>query len=189
MWCVVGLGNPGEQYAKTRHNVGFQMLDALLQDQHTPHYGFKFQSDCFKGDIDHQPCLLLRPHTFMNLSGQAVGEATRYFKIPSEKTLVIHDDIDLEFGKVKVKIGGSHGGHNGLKSVDQHIGNDYFRLRIGVGRPTGQMDVSDFVLHSFDKEEQKEIDILISHMVELFPLLLEKHAEQFMQDIAKRMIT
>lgn len=188
MWCIVGLGNPGEGYTNTRHNIGFKILDALAQQYHISAYGSKFQAECFKGPIDSHPCVCLKPQTFMNLSGQSVGEASRYFKIPVEQILVIHDDIDLEFGVIKTKMGGGHAGHNGLKSIDQHVGKNYYRLRVGIGRPVGRQDVSDFVLDPFSKKEQQDIDLMIAHIVELFPALLDNNMDAFLQEYTKRMV-
>lgn len=134
MWMVVGLGNPGREYELTRHNVGFMVVDALAR-----RYGGAFASN-FKGElcqtsIKGTSSALLKPQTFMNLSGQSVQPAMAFFKIPLEQILVVHDDLDLEFGQMKLKRGGSPGGHNGLKSIDATIGPEYLRIRAGIGHP------------------------------------------------------
>ena len=158
MKLIVGLGNPGTQYQKTRHNVGFIVVDEIF------HHGFfsenwqkKFNGLTVAGEIEGQKVLLLKPETFMNLSGQAVVAACSFFKIPPSDVIVIQDDIDLPLGKIRVKQGGSSAGHNGIKSIDAAIGPDYHRIRIGVGRPEGPMDVADYVLSAFSKEQLDQI--------------------------------
>ncbi len=154
MHLLVGLGNIGQEYELTRHNFGFLLLDQIIAD-----YGFvaqskKFKSEVFSGEINGEKIIALKPHTFMNLSGSAVLEAATFYKIETKNILVLHDEIDLELGRVKVKIGGGNGGHNGLKSIDEAIGKHYARLRLGVGRPPHkEFDTADYVLGKFSKNE------------------------------------
>ncbi|MFZ2451103.1 MAG: aminoacyl-tRNA hydrolase [Methylovulum miyakonense] len=152
---IVGLGNPGRQYEKTRHNVGFLFLDTLLAD-----YGGswqlegKFQGHLAECAIAYHKVLLLKPETFMNRSGQAVGKVARYYKIQPEEILVVHDELDFEAGVVKLKKGGGHAGHNGLRDIIAHLGgNDFYRLRIGIGRPAAGKVVADYVLSEPSKAD------------------------------------
>jgi len=149
MKLIVGLGNPGKKYEKNRHNVGFLAVDYLIQKRNARKINSSFKGDLYKTS----DFLLLKPSTFMNLSGESVVLVKNYYKIDNEDIIVIHDDIDLKLGALKFKRGGGHGGHNGLKSIDKHIGNDYYRIRIGVGRPKSKEEVIDFVLSDFKEEE------------------------------------
>ena len=156
MFLIVGLGNPGREYMDTRHNVGFMALDALSKE-----YGLLFQtksrfnSQLALGENNSESVVLCKPETYMNLSGEAVQSICSYYKIPLDKIIVIHDDIDLKFGKIAYKIGGGAGGHNGLKSIDKHIGANYHRIRMGIGRPEDKAyEISDFVLGKFSQEEE-----------------------------------
>lgn len=165
MKIIVGLGNPGEQYKNTRHNIGFDILDQWG----SIHWSKKFQS--LTSDIRFQgkKAIFIKPQTYMNLSGQAVGEALRFYKdCTAADIMVIHDDLDLQVGQSKFKQGGGHGGHNGLKSIDAHIGNLYHRLRIGIGHPGEKKLVSQYVLSKFYKQEA---------------LLLEEHIQLWHQAI------
>ncbi len=150
MKLIVGLGNPGKEYDGTRHNIGFDILDQWG----APHWSKKFQGLAADERGPHGRALLLKPQTFMNLSGQSVGEALRFFKdMTVEDVLVIHDDLDLPIGRARFKKGGGHGGHNGLKSTDAHIGVGYHRLRIGIGHPGDRRKVTNHVLGKFSKAE------------------------------------
>jgi PTH1 family peptidyl-tRNA hydrolase len=176
---IVGLGNPGPQYALTRHNVGFLYLNFLTM----VHAGFpswqqKFQGLFTKGIIAQEDVKLLQPQTFMNLSGNSVAACCQFFKIEAQDVLVIHDDSDLEFLKIRVKQGGGNAGHNGLKSIDQHIGNNFWRLRIGVDRPS-RGDLADYVLSNFSKDEQEALSDFMPILDNHFPLLLHKKADDF----------
>jgi PTH1 family peptidyl-tRNA hydrolase len=183
MKLVVGLGNPGPQYALNRHNIGFMLADVLAD-----RYGFKSpkrhgQSLVAEGTIGESRVLLLKPLTFMNLSGHAVGEVARFFKIAVEDICVIHDDLALPFGEIRVKQNGGHGGHNGLKSLDNTIGKAYWRLRIGIGHPGVKEAVVGYVLGNFSKAEQEELIFLLRHIADAFPLLLAKDSESFLKNI------
>jgi PTH1 family peptidyl-tRNA hydrolase len=184
---IVGLGNPGPQYALTRHNIGFLFLNFLpMIYDGFPAWQKKFQGLCTKGIIENQEVIFLQPQTFMNLSGQSVAACCHFFKILPEDLLVIHDDSDLEFLKIRVKQGGGNAGHNGLKSIEQHLGNNFWRLRIGVGRPA-HGDLADYVLAAFSKAEQEEISDLFPILGNHFPLLLHKKADDFASQCTQKL--
>jgi len=149
MKLIVGLGNPGKKYEFNRHNIGFLAVDYLIDEFKASKISSKFKGELFKAG----EYLFLKPNTFMNLSGESVVLVKDFYKIDNEDIIVIHDDIDLKVGALKFKRGGSSGGHNGLKSIDQYIGNDYYRVRIGVGRPERKDEVVKYVLSDFSKEE------------------------------------
>ncbi len=157
MWLFVGLGNPGEKYAKNRHNAGFMVLDAI-QDSFPVFSPFrsKFQGQLSEGRIENTKVLLLKPTTYMNNSGQSVVQAAKFYKIDPDKIVVFHDEIDIAPETVRVKQGGGNAGHNGLKSIQAHMGTpDFWRVRIGIGRGHPQGQVSNFVLDDFSKAEQE----------------------------------
>jgi len=149
MKLIVGLGNPGKKYELNRHNVGFLAVDYLINEFKASQISSKFKGELFKSN----EFLFLKPTTFMNLSGESVRLVKDFYKIPNENIIVIHDDIDLKVGALRFKKGGSSGGHNGLKSIDKHIGNDYYRVRVGVGRPERKEEVVNYVLSDFTKDE------------------------------------
>ena len=153
-WLLVGLGNLGEKYTLNRHNIGFMAVDAIAAAYHFPAFKIKFSATISEGIIGSHKVILCKPMTYMNLSGQSVGELMRFYKIPPAQVYVVHDDLDLEPGKVKLKIGGGNGGHNGLKSLDQHIGKEYWRVRLGIGHPGHRDAVSSYVLGNFSKSDQ-----------------------------------
>jgi PTH1 family peptidyl-tRNA hydrolase len=162
MIFIVGLGNPGKEYQDTRHNAGFVLLDRLLEIYDNPKPLSKFSGSIYRQKLSDKEILFIRPNTFMNLSGVTVAGAAKHFEDVLEKILVIHDDLDIEFGRIRLKSGGGTGGHNGLESIIKSLGRaDFDRLRIGVGRPPGQMDPADFVLSKFKKSERKELDLTL----------------------------
>lgn len=152
---IVGLGNPGRQYERTRHNVGFLFLDLLADDLNSVWSNeSKFQGLLAQGKIAHSPLILLKPSTFMNLSGQSVGKVARYYKLQPEEILVVHDELDFNPGIVKLKKDGGHAGHNGLRDIIAHLNsNQFYRLRLGIGRPAAGKNVADFVLSAPAKSE------------------------------------
>ena len=158
-WLIVGLGNPGEKYERTRHNVGFLVVDALAERLGVPVQKLKHRALTNTVRLAGQKALLMKPVTFMNLSGEAVGDAARFYKLPPERVLVISDDTALPLGKLRLRKGGSAGGHNGLKSIIQHLGTDQFpRVKIGVGeKPHPDYDMADWVLSKFAGEDLKTI--------------------------------
>ena len=158
-WLLVGLGNPGDKYDNTRHNVGFAAIDQLAEEQRVPVQKLKYRSLTQTVELGGAKVLLMKPITYMNLSGEAVGEAARFFKIPADHVLVLSDDVSLPVGKLRIRKGGSAGGHNGLKSIIQHLGTDQFpRVKIGVGeKPHPDYDMADWVLGKFAGEDLKTI--------------------------------
>jgi len=160
----VGLGNPGSTYEMTRHNIGFRVIERLVSD-----LGARdISKTSFHGKLFRYGTLFfLRPTTFMNLSGKSVAAVKQFFKIDREDIIVIHDDIDLPFGAVRFKKGGGSGGHNGLKSIDDAIGREYIRVRIGVGKPEHRTQVSDYVLHAFTEEEEQAVERLVAYVAQV----------------------
>jgi len=163
-WLVVGLGNPGARYARTRHNVGFMAAEAFVET----HDSFAAWRERFDGlvsacRVSSSRCVVLRPQTFMNVSGKSVMAAARFHKVPVSQLVVVHDELDFEFGRVAVKTGGGHGGHNGLRDIVGHLGTpDFLRIRMGIGRPThGRSDVSNWVLSEFDDSDAAELPDVI----------------------------
>lgn len=183
MYLIAGLGNPGDKYELTRHNIGFLVIDEiarrsiLLNNLNNPN----FKAIAFKTSNK----ILAKPQTFMNLSGESIVSIADYYDIPNENIIVIHDDLDLPFGAIKFKIGGGHGGHNGLKSIDSHIGKDYIRIRVGIGKPINK-DVANYVLSDFSKEELNQIKDIISHVVESIDLILKESLEKAQSTMTKK---
>lgn len=159
-WLIVGLGNPGDQYENTRHNAGFLVADELGERGGFPIQRLKFKALTAAAAVGGQGALVMKPVTYMNLSGEAAGEAARFYKIPPGRVLVISDDTDLPLGKLRIRTGGSAGGHNGLKSIIQHLGTDQFpRLKVGVGgKPHPDYDMADWVLGKLQGEDKKVMD-------------------------------
>jgi PTH1 family peptidyl-tRNA hydrolase len=154
---VVGLGNPGPEHASTRHNVGWLLLDELVRQSGTTDFKKRFLGDLAKGSLGGRECMFLRPGTFMNESGRSVQPAAAFFRVGPRDIIVLHDELDLPFGDVRVKVGGGHAGHNGLRSIVQHLGTpDFVRVRMGIGRPPAGFagDVADYVLSSFGPTER-----------------------------------
>jgi PTH1 family peptidyl-tRNA hydrolase len=152
MLLLVGLGNPGSGYAKNRHNVGFMALDLIGRALEASAWKAKFQGQIAEARLGDDKVILLKPETFMNLSGQSVGEAARFYKIDPQDVIVFHDELDVQGGKMRIKIGGGHGGHNGLRSIDAAIGQNYKRVRIGIGHPGDKALVHGHVLGDFSGE-------------------------------------
>jgi peptidyl-tRNA hydrolase, PTH1 family len=155
MKLFVGLGNPGRAYAGNRHNIGFMAVDAILRRHPFAPLRARFQGQAAEGAIGRERMIALKPQTFMNDSGRSVGEAMRYYKIELDDIVVFHDELDLVPGRLRVKIGGGNAGHNGLRSISEHIGNDYRRVRIGIGHPGDKDLVHDYVLSNFSKAEME----------------------------------
>jgi PTH1 family peptidyl-tRNA hydrolase len=173
MLLFVGLGNPGPRYAGNRHNVGFMALDAIARRHHFPPFRRKFQGVAAEGEIGRERVLLLLPGTFMNESGRAVAEASRFYKLPVGAIVVFHDEVDLAPAKVRVKVGGGVAGHNGLRSITAHVGNDYKRVRIGIGKPDVKELVPMHVLGDFGKAERGWVDPLCEIMADNAALLAD----------------
>ena len=180
MKLFVGLGNPGENYCKNRHNIGFMAIDAIVNRHGGSSWRKKFQGLATEVTLNREKLIFLKPSTFMNLSGQSVSEASRFYKIKSSEICVFHDELDLPFMKIKTKIGGGHAGHNGLRSIQQHLGPDYFRVRIGVGHPGDKAKVASYVLNNFPKNNEVELKFLLDAVADGFPHLLEANKEKFL---------
>lgn len=183
MFLVVGLGNPGSEYAGTRHNVGFMAVDEIVRRYSFDGWSKKFKGEVCTGTIEGEKVLALKPHTYMNLSGEAVLSVASFYKIPPEKIYVFHDDMDLPVGRIKVKQGGGSGGHNGLKSIDAHLGQNYHRVRIGVDKPAMREQVVSWVLSKFTPNDKQTLDELIEKISNHIPLLLTKDANTFMNKV------
>ncbi len=169
MWLVVGLGNPGKEYASHRHNVGFMVVDEIASRLRADAFRDKFSGSFAKGRAGDEELVLLKPMTFMNLSGQSVQPAAAFFKVDPPHVIVIHDEIDLPFADVRLKVGGGHAGHNGLRSIVGSLGTaDFVRVRVGVGRPGPGFrgEVADYVLSSFDSSERAELQDVLSNATE-----------------------
>jgi PTH1 family peptidyl-tRNA hydrolase len=187
MKLIVGLGNPGKSYARHRHNVGFMALERIADRHGLGPWKKRYRSLVAEGLIGGRRVMLLMPQTFMNDSGQAVGEAQRYLKIPERDIYVIHDEIDLAPGKLKVKAGGGNAGHNGLRSISAHVGNDYVRVRIGVGHPGTKEAVVGYVLHDFSKADQAWLDPMLDAIAESAGRLAMGDDARFLTDVARRL--
>lgn len=183
MKLFVGLGNPGENYSKNRHNIGFMAIDAIVNRHGEPSWKKKFQGLATEVTLNREKLIFLKPSTFMNLSGQSVSEASRFYKLPSSEICVFHDELDLPFMKIKTKIGGGHAGHNGLRSIQKHLGPDYFRVRMGVGHPGDKAMVASYVLNNFPKNNEAELKTLLDAVADGFPHLLEANKEKFLNTV------
>ncbi len=181
MHLLVGLGNVGREYELTRHNFGFLTIDQIAEDYALKCLGKKFKGEVFSGEIDNKKVVALKPHTFMNLSGRSVIEAANFYKIPLANIVVFHDEIDLEIGRVKTKIGGGSAGHNGLKSIDEIVGKNYARVRLGVGRPLNpNIAVADYVLGKFSAEELQKVESVNQKISKLIGDLISGNFDKFL---------
>lgn len=185
MFLIIGLGNPGKEYENTRHNIGFMVADSIRRSHNFAGKKLKFHSEVYEGTIDGQKVMLMLPMVYMNRSGMCALEAAKFLKIPMENIIVIHDDLDLAIGKVRVKIGGGSGGHNGLKDIDSRLGKEYKRVRIGIGHPGDRDMVSDYVLHNFGKDERKTIDEMVESAGQNIAMLLGGRDDLFMTKVAR----
>ena len=179
MLLLVGLGNPGPNNANNRHNIGWKIIDAI-----NLHYKLSKQKPKFKGllttgNIESKKVYAVKPLTFMNNSGTAIKELIDYFKIDAKNVIVFHDDLDIDFGKVKAKIGGSSAGHNGIKSIDKFIGTDYSRVRVGIGHPKEKKSVNNHVLEDFKDDEEEKIKEITESIVKLVPTLIDRKMDLF----------
>ncbi|MFO1055764.1 MAG: aminoacyl-tRNA hydrolase [Dongiaceae bacterium] len=183
MLLLVGLGNPGPGHAGNRHNVGFMALEAIARRHRFAAARARFHALTAEGEVGGEKIIALEPTTYMNDSGRAVEAAAHFYKLAPERVIVIHDEIDLDPGRMKVKRGGGAGGHNGLRSIDAHLGNDYWRVRLGVGHPGHKDLVKHFVLHDFHKDERALIDKQLDAVAEAFPLLAAGDPNGFMSKV------
>ena len=186
MKLFAGLGNPGAKYARNRHNIGFMAIDRIAGDHGFAPFRRKFQAEVTEGRLGSERVILLKPMTFMNLSGQAVGEALRFYKLEPTDLTVFHDEIDLTPGKVRLKSGGGHAGHNGLRSIHQHCGPHYDRVRLGVGHPGRKEAVPGWVLHDFAKHDEDWLDDVLRGIGDGAPALAEDATDRFLNAVALR---
>lgn len=180
-WLVAGLGNPGVKYAGNRHNIGFMVVDAIADSEprFTP-FRSKFSGDIAEARLDNRKIVLLKPDTYMNNSGQSVRAAAKFFKIPPERIVVFHDELDLDPGIVRVKQGGGNAGHNGLKSTQAHLGTaDFWRIRLGIGHPGDKGQVSNYVLSDFAKAEQSWLDNLLYEAAKHAPVIWREGPKEY----------
>ncbi len=187
MKLFVGLGNPGAKYARHRHNVGFMAVERIAE-----HHGFgpwrrRFQGLTADGELDGCKILLLKPDTYVNESGRAVGEAARFLKLATSDIVVFHDELDLLPGKLKVKSGGGNAGHNGLRSLTAHLDNEYARVRIGIGHPGAKELVQSWVLHDFARADEAWLDPLLDAIADAAPRLAADDAARFLTDVARQL--
>ena len=187
MKLIVGLGNPGAKYAQNRHNIGFMALDEIASAHGFGPWRAKFQGQVSEGRLGSEKVILLKPETFMNLSGQAVGEAMRFHKLTPADIIVFHDEIDLAPAKIRRKTGGGHAGHNGLRSIHAHIGAEYDRVRMGVGHPGHKDAVPGFVLRDFPKADAEWLDDELRGIADVIVYLVEGDAPKFLNAIGLRL--
>ena len=178
MKLFVGLGNPGAEYAFNRHNVGFMAVDAIASEHGFPAWRKRFSGLTAEGKLGREQVLLLKPQTYMNESGRAAGEAARFYKLDPADVIVFHDELDLVPGKVRVKAGGGSAGHNGLRSLTAHLGNDYVRVRIGIGHPGSKDLVKNWVLQNFVKSDREWLEPLLGAIAKAAPELAERRQRQ-----------
>ena len=183
MRLVVGLGNPGPGYAKNRHNIGFMAADLLVRRHGFGPWRSRFHGLVAEGSLEGGKVITLKPETYMNDSGRAVAATAQFYKLAPEQVIVIHDEIDLVPGKIRVKQGGGAGGHNGLRSIDAHLGSMYWRVRLGVGHPGSAELTRAYVLQNFAKEEQPLISTLVNAAVDAMPLLIAGDANGYMNKV------
>lgn len=185
MLLVVGLGNPGEKYARNRHNIGFMAADEIVRRHSFSAYRSKFQGELSEGKIGTEKVLVFKPMTFMNESGRAVKEVVTFYKIAAEDILVLHDELDLAPGKLRVKRGGGHAGHNGLRSMHAHVGEGYARVRLGIGHPGHKDKVTGHVLNDFAKADQDWLVPLLDAVADSIDLVLEGKDPEFSTRVAQ----
>ncbi len=186
MLFIVGLGNPGTKHQNNRHNVGFMAVDQIHQQENFPAWKVQFQALVSQGTLGGEKVMLIKPTTFMNESGRAVGEAARFFKIGPENVIVLYDELDLAPGKLRIKTGGGAGGHNGIRSIDAHLGKEYRRVRIGIGHPGHKDRVSPHVLGDFAKADYQWLKPLLDEIARNADLLAKGDDAGFMNRIALR---
>ncbi len=179
MLLFVGLGNPTPDSENNRHNVGFKIIDSINKKFSLSKQKPKFKGLLTTGNIGTKKVYAIKPLTFMNNSGICIRELIEYFKIDAENVIVFHDDLDIEFGKIKAKFGGSSAGHNGIASIDKFIGKEYSRVRIGIGKPKANIEVADYVLQNFDEDESIEIEKISRDITDSISILVEKKLELF----------
>ena len=189
MLLLVGLGNPGPNSSNNRHNIGFKIIDAINQHFKLSKQKPKFKGLLTTGNIETKKVYAIKPLTFMNNSGTAIKELIDYFKIDAKDVIVFHDDLDIDFGKIKVKFGGTSAGHNGIESIDKFIGKDYSRVRVGIGHPKQKKKVNNHVLEDFKEDEEDQIKEIAENIVKLLPTLLEKKIDLFSSKVNSNLLS
>ena len=179
MILFVGLGNPTPDSQDNRHNIGFKIIDAINQNFGLSKQKPKFKGLLTTGNVSNKKVYAIKPLTFMNSSGICIRELIEYFKIDAEDVIVFHDDVDIDFGNIKAKFGGSSAGHNGIASIDKFIGKDYSRVRIGIGKPDPKISVSDYVLNNFNEEEEKHLEKITKNIIDSISILIDKKLDLF----------
>ena len=185
MKLLVGLGNPGAKYERNRHNVGFMAVERIAADHGFPAFRRRFHGLVAEGSLAGERVLILKPDTYMNESGQSVGEAARFLKIPESDVVVLYDEIDLAPGKIKVKTGGGNAGHNGLRSISAHLGNDYVRVRIGVGHPGRKDLVAHYVLHDFSSADREWLEPMLEAISKSAGRLATGDHDRFLSEVSR----
>ena len=188
MLLFVGLGNPTPNSENNRHNIGFKLIDALNQKFGLSKQKPKFKGLLTTGNIEDKKVYAIKPLTFMNNSGTAIKELIDYFKIDAKDVIVFHDDLDIDFGKIKAKFGGSSAGHHGIESIDKFIGINYSRVRIGIGHPKEKKKVNNHVLEDFKEDEEEQIKEIAENIVKLIPTLLEKKIDLFSSKVNSNLL-
>lgn len=184
MQIIAGLGNPGSKYARNRHNVGFMAVDAIARRHSFSPWAKKFRAEIAEGMLGGEKVLLIKPQTFMNASGESVGEAMRFYKLAPSDIVVLYDELDLAPGKIRIKTGGGAGGHNGIRSLDSHVGKDYRRVRIGIGHPGDKAQVHNWVLGDFAKADSVWLEPLIETVADNAEMLVKGDDNSFMNKAA-----
>ena len=187
MYLLCGLGNPGKKYKFTRHNVGFRIIDKLISFYEINNYKSDNKTLIHKGFINQEPCFFFKSLNYMNLTGPYLSSFINFYKISLDKTIIIHDDLDIKFGKIKYKKGGSNGGHKGLESIDEVLGTEYFRLRIGIGHPGQKNLVDKYVVENFKDTDEVIFKKLISLISKNFSFLINNNKDLFLNKIAEQM--
>ena len=179
MFLFVGLGNPTPNSENNRHNIGFKIIDAINRKFGLSKQKPKFKGLLTTGNINEKKIYAIKPLTFMNNSGICIRELIEYFKIDAQNVIVFHDDLDIDFGKIKTKFGGSSAGHNGIESIDKFIGKDYSRVRIGIGKPDNKISVSDYVLNDFNEDEKEYLEKLTNNIIDSVSILIDRKLDLF----------
>ena len=183
MILIVGLGNPDEEFFKTRHNIGFSIVDKIKDKWDFPEYKSKFSGKISEKKINDEKIILLKPMTYMNLSGNSVQSICNFMKIETQNILIIHDDVDMKLGKIRIKSQGGHGGHNGIRHIIHHIGDKFNRLKIGIQPEKGIVDTKKFVLQKFKLNEEKEINMISKNIIDSFSLIFKRDFIQFVNKV------